>query len=180
MGDRLSMSLSPGRLQIAAALVLLAPFVPMLFQGEEWGATTPFLYFTDHADADLGEAVRQGRRREFAAFGWAPEDVPDPQAAETFERARLDWTEPEQVDGPHAELLAWHRELIRLRRSHPCLTDGRLDLVEVEVDEAGPGLTIRRGDVTVAVGLGPQASVRIRTSQKCLDPSRSGNTTERQ
>jgi maltooligosyltrehalose trehalohydrolase len=165
---------------VAAAIVLTAPFVPMLFMGEEWGASTPFPYFTDHQDPVLAAAVRDGRRREFAAFGWAPEDVPDPQAAETFERARLDWTEPEQGDGPHAELLAWHRELIRLRRSHPCLTDGRLDLVEVEVDEAGPGLTIRRGDVTVAVGLGPQASVRIRTSQKCLDPSRSGNTTERQ
>ena len=83
-GERLSQLVSPGRLKIAAALVLTSPFVPMLFQGEEWGASTPFQYFTDHPEPDLAKAVREGRRQEFAAFGWKPEDIPDPQTPETF------------------------------------------------------------------------------------------------
>jgi maltooligosyltrehalose trehalohydrolase len=88
----------------------------MLWMGEEWGAQTPWCYFTSHTDPALAEAVRQGRRREFASFGWAPEDVPDPQAAETFERSRLDWRELD--DDAHADLLKWHRALIALRREH--------------------------------------------------------------
>src|SRR5690606_7306946 len=90
-GERISQLLATGLLKIGAALVLTSPFVPMLFQGEEWGASTPFLYFTDHADPDLAEAIRQGRRREFAAFGWDAESIPDPQAIETFRRAQLNW-----------------------------------------------------------------------------------------
>ena len=92
-GERSSMLLSTGLLKVAAAIVLLGPFVPMLFQGEEWAASTPFLYFTDHDDPELGEAVSEGRRREFAAFGWSPEQVPDPQAPETFEASVLRWDE---------------------------------------------------------------------------------------
>ena len=154
LGERSSHLLTLDQLKVAAGLVLTAPFVPMLFMGEEWGASTPFLYFTDHPDADLGRAVREGRRQEFASFGWRPEEVPDPQAAETFERSRLDWPE---VAGPdHAELLAWHRDLIRFRRTHPDLTDGRLDRVEVEVDEAAGRLTMRRGVVTVLANLGDE------------------------
>jgi maltooligosyltrehalose trehalohydrolase len=99
---------------VAAGLVLCGPFVPLLFQGEEWGASTPFLFFADFDDEALGEAVRTGRRREFAAFGWDPEDVPDPLAEDTFERSRL---RREETDfEPHADLLAWHRALIELRR----------------------------------------------------------------
>ena len=79
-GERSSHLLSPGRLKIAAALVLTSPFVPMLFQGEEWGATTPFQYFTDHEDAELARAVSEGRRSEFAAFGGDPEEVPVPKS----------------------------------------------------------------------------------------------------
>jgi maltooligosyltrehalose trehalohydrolase len=82
VGERLAALISTGRLKIAAALVLTAPFVPMLFQGEEWAASTPWLYFTDHQDPDLGRAVSEGRRREFAAFGWKPDDIPDPQDPE--------------------------------------------------------------------------------------------------
>jgi maltooligosyltrehalose trehalohydrolase len=154
MGERSSHLLDLDRLKIAAALVLTSPFVPMLFMGEEWGASTPFQNITDHVDPGLGEAVSEGRRREFASFGWAPEDVPDPQAPSTFERSKLDWTEPAQEDGPHAELLAWHRELIRLRRSLPEVTDGRLEAVEVDVDEARRRLAMRRGRLTVLVNLG--------------------------
>ena len=152
VGERSSHLLDVEPLKVAAALVLLSPFVPMLFMGEEWGASTPFQYFTDHPDAELGAAVSEGRRREFASFGWAPEDVPDPQAEATFERSRLDWSEV--GSGAHAELLAWHRDLIRFRRSRPELTDGRLDRVEVQIDEDARHLTLRRGRVTVLVNLG--------------------------
>jgi maltooligosyltrehalose trehalohydrolase len=75
-GDRLAASLSIGRLKIGAALLLTGPFTPMFFMGEEWGASTPWAYFTDHQEPELAEAVRQGRRREFAEHGWAAEDVP--------------------------------------------------------------------------------------------------------
>jgi maltooligosyltrehalose trehalohydrolase len=155
MGDRLSMSLPPGRLHIAAALVLLAPFVPMLFQGEEWGATTPFLYFTDHADPDLGEAVRQGRRREFAAFGWDPESIPDPQADETFRRSVLD--RGELASPRHADLRAWHQRLIAVRRSRVAPDDGAR--ARTGGDEAG-WLVVDRGSVAVAVNVG-QASATV-------------------
>ena len=150
-GDRSSHLLSTGLLEVAATLVLLGPFVPMLFQGEEWGATAPFQYFTDHPDPDLAEAVRTGRRSEFAAFGWRPEDVPDPQAAETFERSRLDWAEVEK--DPHARLLAWHRTLIALRRSTPELTDGDLTRLDVAADPEGSWLMLRRPPYDVVVNL---------------------------
>jgi len=150
-GERSAHLMSPGRLRIAAALVLLSPFVPMLFQGEEWGARTPFPYFTDHDDPALAESVREGRCREFAPFGWKPEDIPDPQAESTFAMARLDWTEPEGE--PHASLLAWHRDLARLRRETPALRDGDLGRVHVRFDEAARWIVVERPPITVAVNL---------------------------
>jgi maltooligosyltrehalose trehalohydrolase len=137
---------------VAAALLLTAPFVPMLFQGEEWGASTPFQYFTDHSDPGLGRTVSEGRRQEFSAFGWDQDDVPDPQQAATFERSRLDWAEP--VKDPHAGLLAWHRRLIALRRQIPALTDPRLDRADTEYDQDAGWLVVRRGPVAVASNLG--------------------------
>ena len=151
VGERSSHLLSPGRLKVGAALVFTAPFVPMLFQGEEWGAGTPFQYFTDHDDPELGRAVSEGRRREFAAFGWRPEEVPDPQAPATFERSRLDWSELERA--PHADLLAWHRRLIALRRVEPALADGRLEQVRARCDETARWLVMARGPVRVAGNL---------------------------
>jgi len=147
-GERTSMLVSPSMLKVAAALVLLGPSVPMLFQGEEWGASTPFQYFTDHEDAELGRLVSEGRRREFAAFGWAPEDVPDPQDQATYERSKLDWEEVDEPD--HKELLDWHRRLIALRRSEPALSDGSFDDVAVRVDEHDRWLVLERGDLSVA------------------------------
>ena len=155
IGDRLSTLVSPGRLRLAAALVLTSPFVPLLFQGEEWGATTPFQYFTDHADPELGRAVREGRRAEFASFGWDPSAIPDPQDPATMDRSRLDWSQLGQKE--HAAVLDWHRRLIALRRSEPALTDGRLDLVDVTVDDGAGWLVVRRGPVTVAGNIGPSA-----------------------
>jgi maltooligosyltrehalose trehalohydrolase len=151
-GDRLSQVLPPGRLKVAAALVLTAPFVPMLFQGEEWGATTPFQYFTSHTDPELGRAVSEGRRGEFKEFGWDPDEVPDPQDPATFERSKLDWDE--RVEPEHADLLEWYRALIALRRSEPALLDGRLDRVHAVADEAAQTLVLRRGPIVVAANLG--------------------------
>jgi len=112
-GERLSMLLTTPQLKAIAAMTLLSPFVPLLFQGEEWGAQTPFLYFTDHENAELGRLVAEGRSREFSAFRW-PGAVPNPQDVQTFERSKLDWSE--LAAAPHAELYEWHRQLIRLRR----------------------------------------------------------------
>jgi maltooligosyltrehalose trehalohydrolase len=151
-GERSGALMSPGRLRVAAALLLTSPFVPLLFQGEEWAAGTPFQYFTDHSDPRLGRTVSEGRRQEFSAFGWDPDDVPDPQQAVTFERSRLDWAEP--VDGQHAGMLAWHRRLIALRRQVPALSDPRLDRVETQYDQDAGWLVVHRGPVAVASNLG--------------------------
>ena len=161
-GDRSSALLSHDLLKVGAALVLTSPFTPMLFMGEEWGASTPFLYFTGHADPALGRAVSEGRRREFAAFGWKPEAVPDPQADETFERSKLRWAELEEQ--PHADLLEWHKSLLRLRASTPDLTDGRLDQIHTTVGEDAGWLVVERGSIVVAANLSDYpADVRIET-----------------
>ena len=154
-GDRSSHLMSVGRLKIAAALVLTSPFVPMLFQGEEWGASTPFLYFTGHDEPELAHAVSEGRRREFAAFGWNPADIPDPQAPKTFMRSKLEW--PELAREPHRGILEWHRDLIRLRAQMPELRDGRMDLTDVRFDEKARWITVTRGRVTIACSLASAA-----------------------
>jgi len=94
----------------------------MLFQGEEWAATSPFQYFANHEDPEMARAVSEGRKHEFEAFGWKPESIPDPENRETFVRSKLNWSEVSQ--GEHAEMLAWHRNLIRVRRATACLNDG--------------------------------------------------------
>ncbi|MEU0136264.1 malto-oligosyltrehalose trehalohydrolase [Streptomyces sp. NPDC006296] len=151
LGDRLAAGLSPGLQACAAALVLTGPFTPMLFMGEEWGARTPWQFFTDHTDEDLARAVREGRRREFAAHGWAEEDIPDPQDPATRARSCLDWSEPERE--PHARLHAWYRELIALRRTLPDLSDPDLASVRTAYDEAARWIVCRRGDLRIAVNL---------------------------
>ncbi|HTC71177.1 MAG TPA: DUF3459 domain-containing protein, partial [Acidothermaceae bacterium] len=150
-GDRLSMLVSPGLLKVAAALVLTAPFTPMLFMGEEWAASTPWQYFTDHEDAELAEAVRVGRRGEFKAFGWKHEDVPDPQHPTTIQRSTLQWSE--LGTGAHADVLTWYRDLIALRRQTPDLGDGRFDQLTVETDEAQRWLILRRPSSVVVANL---------------------------
>ncbi|KNB53360.1 malto-oligosyltrehalose trehalohydrolase [Streptomyces caatingaensis] len=154
LGDRLSSRLSPGLLACAAAIVLCSPFTPMLFMGEEWGARTPWQYFTDHRDPALAEAVRRGRRREFAAHGWPESAIPEPQDPDTRLRSCLDRSEAGR--GPHAELLAWHRTLITLRRTEPSLTSP--DWTDTS-PAMGPDrcLTFRRGAVLVAANLGATA-----------------------
>jgi maltooligosyltrehalose trehalohydrolase len=156
-GERLSHLAGIARAKIAAALVFTAPFVPMLFQGEEWAATSPFQYFTDH-EPELGKLVSEGRKKEFAAFGWRPEEVPDPQDEQTFLRSKLHWEE--QSKPPHSEMLDWYRQLIQLRKSEPDLTEGSLDHTQVEFSEEGKWLVMQRGSIQVIVNLGTRSLVR--------------------
>jgi maltooligosyltrehalose trehalohydrolase len=133
LGDRPSAHLSPGEQAAALALVLTSPFSPMLFMGEEWGASTPFLFFTDHAEPELAASVRDGRRREFAEHGWVGAQVPDPQDHATRDASVLRWDETTR--DVHAGLLGWVTDVVALRRREPDLRDDHLGSVGVE---AGP------------------------------------------
>ncbi len=144
-GERLSMLLNPLQLKAVAALTILSPFVPLLFQGEEWGATTPFLYFTDHQDEALGRLVAQGRRREFESFGWQ-DAVPDPQAPATFSASQLNWEELEQP--AHHGLLDWYRQVIALKAG---AIRPQSHAARVSCDEASGWLALVVGDLCVAV-----------------------------
>jgi maltooligosyltrehalose trehalohydrolase len=156
-GERLSSLLEMGPLKAVAALTLLSPFVPLLFQGEEWGASTPFMYFTDHQDPELGRLVAEGRSKEFSAFRWAGA-VPNPQDSSTFERSKLDWSELSQPR--HVELFNWYRKLIRVKKDRPELPrESRIDAPrpQVNFDEAADWLTFVHNGVFVAWNGGNQA-----------------------
>ncbi|WP_433366098.1 malto-oligosyltrehalose trehalohydrolase [Actinoplanes sp. CA-142083] len=153
VGDRLSALLSPGLLKVGATLLLTAPFTPMLFMGEEWAASSPWQFFTSHPEPELADAVRTGRRREFAEHGWASSDVPDPQDPATFERSKLDWDELGKPG--HAEVLDLYRRLIKLRRDFSDLSDPWLS--KVEVWHGDQHVVIRRGGCVVAANLAPEA-----------------------
>ena len=171
-GERLIHLTSKGRAKVAAAIVLCSPFVPMLFQGEEWGASTPFQYFTAHEDAELARQVSEGRRKEFAAFGWAPYPVPDPQSPDTYERSRLRWHETR--DAAHADLLAWHRALIALRRAHASLRDGHYAGVEVDIVAGDQQFVIRRGPILLACNLSDQPATLSTDASEVLLASEPG------
>ncbi|MDT0277835.1 malto-oligosyltrehalose trehalohydrolase [Blastococcus goldschmidtiae] len=151
VGDRISATLSPAQLAIGATLVLTSPFTPMLFMGEEWGASTPWQFFTSHPEPELGRATAEGRIGEFAEHGWDADVVPDPQDPETFTRSKLDWSELSRE--PHERLLAVHRSLLALRRAHPDLLDPDLTAVEVDWDDADRWLAVHRGSLRVVVNL---------------------------
>jgi maltooligosyltrehalose trehalohydrolase len=176
-GERLSQSISLGKLQIGAALVVCAPFVPLLFQGEEFAASTPFHYFTQHSDPELARAVTAGRRAEFSPFGWNPDQIADPQDPQTFVRSKLDWDEIARE--PHRMLLDWHRRLIALRSRTPALLDARLENVDVQFDQQNKWIAIRRGSVTIACNLAayeqpvplPSEGVILLTSREASAPS---------
>jgi maltooligosyltrehalose trehalohydrolase len=155
-GDRISASLSPGLLACGAALVLGSPYTPMLFMGEEWGASTPWQFFSYFPDEQLRENVRAGRTEEFAEHGWGAAEVPDPNAESTFTNSKLDWAEPDRE--PHAGLLRIYRDLIALRRARPELTDPWLDRLRVDVDEAARTVVLHRGRLRVLVNLGSSAA----------------------
>ncbi|MBV8071237.1 MAG: malto-oligosyltrehalose trehalohydrolase [Acidobacteriaceae bacterium] len=152
-GERLCHLLSLGRAKIAAALVLTSPFVPMLFQGEEFASSSPFQYFTNH-DPDLGRKVSEGRRNEFKAFGWSPEEVPDPQDPQTFQRSKLCWDELTRQ--PHSDMHEWYKRLIAFRRLNPSLVNGRMREVEVRCDENAKWMVVKRQCVQLVCNLSPQ------------------------
>jgi maltooligosyltrehalose trehalohydrolase len=151
LGDR--PHLTPGQLAIAAALVITSPYTPMLFMGEEWGASTPWRFFTDHSEPELAEAVRSGRRHEFAQHGWDADTIPDPQDPATWKASVLDWSELSAE--PHSRLLGWYRDLLALRARSEDLRNDRLDSVQIDYDEAGDWLVIRRGGLQVVANLTP-------------------------
>ena len=148
-GERLSQLVSFEALKLAAGVVLLSPFLPLLFMGEEYGEVAPFWYFVSHSDPALIEAVRQGRQEEFAAFQW-PGEPPDPLDEATFVRARLDHSL--RQEGKHRVLLDFYRELLRLRQELNLLTDlGRQDR-DVQAYEQEKVLRVRmNGELAQAV-----------------------------
>ncbi|MGI8949353.1 MAG: malto-oligosyltrehalose trehalohydrolase [Ornithinimicrobium sp.] len=151
VGERVAHLVSPGMAAIGAALLLTSPYTPMLFMGEEWAASTPWQYFTDHEQDWLAESIREGRAREFAEHGWS-QDVPDPQSPDTVTASTLHWAEVHE--GEHARMLGWHCDLLRLRREQPALRDTPLGETVLHHDVAAQTLMLRRGEVTVVANLG--------------------------
>lgn len=150
-GDRLASLVTLEQQKLAAALLLCAPNVPMLFMGQEWGEVAPFLYFTSHTDKTLAEGVRAGRRKEYSAFvkeegetASAVGGFADPQAEETFAHSKLVWAR--LAESPHAEVLRCYRALIAARTTNACLANCDKERTTVAFDEARRWLTIRRGD----------------------------------
>ncbi|MBD5787641.1 malto-oligosyltrehalose trehalohydrolase [Cellulosimicrobium terreum] len=178
-GDRPSAVLDAGGLAVAAALVLVSPFTPMLFMGEEWGATTPWQYFTDHDDPELARSIREGRAAEFSGHEWSDGTVvPDPQDPATRDASVLDRSERDVA--PHARLLAWYRTLITLReradvgsgdlsvvRLHGpggAHDDAAAEEAKVGTPDDGPAFVVDRRTVALAVNLG----TRTRTLRLAL------------
>ncbi|WP_284764492.1 malto-oligosyltrehalose trehalohydrolase [Arthrobacter sp. efr-133-R2A-63] len=165
-GDRLSSSLSYGRLALAAVLTMTSPFTPMLFMGEEFGASTPWQFFTSHPEEWLAEATATGRLKEFERMGWDPALVPNPQDPETFERSKLKWEEAH--DGDHARLLDLYRALAKLRRSTPELAGGGFADTHVDFSEEGKWLVLSRGAVRVACNFGDQTLTKAMDGEVLL------------
>ena len=142
-GKRLSTLVSAGQQKLAAVLTLSSPFLPLLFMGEEYGETVPFLYFTSFDDPGLAAAVREGRKKEMGSH-YSESEFADPQAPGTFERCKLDWSKT--AVSPHAEILRLYRDLISLRKQHLSLANCRKDLTEIQFDEQAKWLLMKRSD----------------------------------
>jgi malto-oligosyltrehalose synthase/malto-oligosyltrehalose trehalohydrolase len=142
-GDRLGEQLTDDQLALAAVMTLTSPFTPMLFMGEEWGASTPFAFFTSHPEPELGRAVSEGRLGEFERMAWDVATVPDPQDPATFTSSKLDWSERSTPRGE--ALLGVYRRLAGLRRTLPALTDPDLRRVTVDHDDDERWLVVHRG-----------------------------------
>ncbi|MEH2207267.1 MAG: malto-oligosyltrehalose trehalohydrolase [Nostoc sp.] len=140
-GERLTQRISFEGLKLAAGAVLLSPNLPLLFMGEEYGETAPFIYFVSHSDPDLIQAVRAGRKQEFEAFHYA-DDPPDPESAETFLKSKLNWEL--RNEGKHKVLWDWYRQLINLRKTHPALLNQDRNFIEATSDEEKEVVIVRR------------------------------------
>jgi maltooligosyltrehalose trehalohydrolase len=142
-GKRLSQLVSLDQFKVAATLLLCSPYVPLLFMGQEFADTAPFLYFTSYLDSSLAKLVTEGRRREHGEFEVSAEFF-DPQARDTFEKSKITW--PLLETASHAEILGFYRQVIALRKTWPCLSNCRKDLTRVEIDEGKGLLRMERGD----------------------------------
>ncbi len=154
LGDRPSQNLTGGQLAIKAALALGSPYTAMLFMGEEWGASTPFQFFSSHAEPELAQATAEGRKAEFAEHGWNADDIPDPQDPQTFQRSKLNWDEVDS--GEHARLHRLYRDLIALRRQEADMADPRLEHLVIDYDEAQRWIVLRRNRLAIACNLGTE------------------------
>ncbi|MET0933233.1 MAG: malto-oligosyltrehalose trehalohydrolase [Mycetocola sp.] len=178
IGDRLTAQLDAGQLAIAAALTLLGPFTPMLFQGEEWAASTPWQFFTSHPEPELGKATAEGRIAEFSETGWDPSVVPDPQDPSTFTNSKLNWAELET--GDHARILDFYRSAAALRRELPEFTDPRFSSISAEVNEEERWLVLRRGGVSILVNFDDtRRTLAVPDGRVLLSFTGSGETLEK-
>lgn len=154
-GERLEHLVGMDAAKVALGLVLTSPFVPMLFMGEEFAASTPFLYFAAHDEPEMAKLVSEGRKREFADFGFDGEDLPDPEDVRTYEASKLNWGEV--LEGKHLEMLEWTKQLIHLRRTLLALNDGDMGHIKITYDEDKRWLVMTRGSVRVLLNLGSEA-----------------------
>ncbi|MCW2845122.1 MAG: maltooligosyl trehalose hydrolase [Nocardioides sp.] len=172
-GDRITEALDDDQLACAALLTMAGPFTPMLFQGEEWAASTPFQFFTSHPEPDLGEATAEGRIAEFEKMGWDPAVVPDPQDPATYQSSKLDWAEP--ATGRHARMLDVYRQLAALRRARPELTDPAFAQTACLVDEEKRTFEMWRGNLLVVVNFGDDvAAITLDAAGELLFETESG------
>jgi maltooligosyltrehalose trehalohydrolase len=172
-GDRLSRLLrSPAQWRLATSLLLLSPYLPLLFMGEEYGEENPFPFFCSFGDAGLVQAVRQGRRREFARFTWQGE-VPDPHGEDTFASARLSWSWPEGT--LRAGLRRLHADLLAARRRWPALRDFEARAARLLPDPVtGPVVELIRGDRRPEPGQTIQAFFNLRQEAQPLPAAVAG------
>ncbi len=155
VGDRPSQNLTPGQLAVKAALALGSPYTAMLFMGEEWGASSPFQFFSSHPEPELARATAEGRKAEFAAHGWDADEIPDPQDPATFDRSKLRWSEVDE--GVHARLHETYRALIALRHDEPDFADPWLTHLRIDYDESARWIIMYRGSFAVICNLGEAA-----------------------
>ncbi len=153
-GERLEHLCGLDAAKVCLGLVVCAPYVPMLFMGEEFAASSPFLYFADHDDEEMRRMVSEGRKREFADFGFGADEVPNPEDLSSFTDSKLKWDEINQ--GHHAEMLAWTKALIHLRRSTICLNDGSMQHLLVSTDGTRRTLVMQRDSARIVANLGDQ------------------------
>ena len=152
-GDRLEHIVGVPRTKVALGIVLTAPFVPMLFQGEEFAASTPFLYFADHDDPEMAKLVAEGRKKEFAAFGWDESQIPNPEEMDTFTCSKLNWAELDEAK--QTDMFEWTARLIHIRRNSISLNDGDRGHLKVSFSEENKWLRLDRRLVSVMANLGP-------------------------
>lgn len=153
-GERLEHLLGVDAAKVCLGILLTAPYIPMLFMGEEWATSSPFLYFANHEDEEMRRQVAEGRQREFAAFGFDG-DVPNPEDQQSYETSKLNWEE--QQEGKHGEMLSWVKSLIKLRRGHVCFNDGDMHHLQVTSNNDRQTLVMERDEARVLINLGKES-----------------------